>query len=433
MNRFDNIHLGLSQEDALRILRLRPEDLEAASDYYMAASHLINFPGNTSVVALMEFINQSSQEQSVRLAQRKAVEVLGRLGATEAIASIGTCLQSDDPYLVENSAWALRELNCTDQSLHQMMVQHLDNPIQNRRVLIQSLAGLGVDSAVKAIAALESDEKPGVRGAALCAVARMTGCREHLHRLENHLTLPNQMDRQSAIQDIIDADAGFLLPSVLKTPVSPVFRMRALKELWPQNKMQFEGLDLTTSLDGLMLDEPGDLVLVHRYDEEQLDTFLIQEFFGTDFSRSYLALQTLGERPTEDLWPILKEQWQAEAYNDYGAHYFFIRLFGIQKRWPTEAVPLLSEWLLEAVENQRPQFTKSKAAALLSLATVNPDLCKQHLWEWADAEQTQWWECRYASAMAFEKVHVTAPYDGPWWVDPHPFVKARWARHHTND
>ena len=38
---------------------------------------------------------------------------------------------------------------------------------------------------------------------------------------------------KNSIQDIIDSGAIDLLPSVLKTPVAPYFRMRALSMLWP--------------------------------------------------------------------------------------------------------------------------------------------------------------------------------------------------------
>ena len=52
VSRFDNIHLGLSHEEALRILTLPEDQLESASDYYMAASHLINFPGEATTCLL---------------------------------------------------------------------------------------------------------------------------------------------------------------------------------------------------------------------------------------------------------------------------------------------------------------------------------------------------------------------------------------------
>ena len=138
---YDNIHPGLSHHDALAILEQSLDSLDSASDYYMAAAHLVNFPGNKTEEALLRLIDNSSTEQAVNLARRKAVEVLGRLGVQRSIPSIGRCLRSDDPYLVENAAWALLQLNCQDVELHQAMFQLLNDPSQSRRVLIQALVG----------------------------------------------------------------------------------------------------------------------------------------------------------------------------------------------------------------------------------------------------------------------------------------------------
>ena len=96
-------------------------------------------------------------------------------------------------------------------------------------------------------------------------------------------------------------------------------------------------LGLRPCLDGLLLDDPQQLVLVHRYDDEPAEDFLIQEFFGTDFSRCYLALTTLKRRDPAVLWPLLWQRWQEEAHNDYGAHYFFIRLWAALSPWPESA------------------------------------------------------------------------------------------------
>ena len=425
MSRFDNIHLGLSQEEALRILTLPVDELESASDYYMAASHLINFPGTATEEALIQLVVEAKDNQSMKLARRKAVEVLGRLQVMRAAAPIGACLTSDDPYLVENSAWALEQLGSQDDALHRQMIELLADPAQNRRVLIQTLAGLNVQSAAAAISALADDDNPGVRGAARAAVVRLGGDTAQVMALEDHLTLPNQMDRHSAIQDIIDCAAGQLLPSVLQAPVSPVFRMRALKALWPEGLVEFQGLKLTEALDRLLRDLPDDLVLVHRYDETPADDFLIQEFFGTDFSRCYLGLQTLRQRPELLLWPRLKQRWDEEAHNDYGAHYFFIRLFGSLTRWPDDAKSTILIWLKEAVENQRPQFMKSKPAAMLSLAALAPDDCLEALERWSNPEQTSFWECRYAAAMIREQL---SPGVVPSVEEPHPFVQARLAQ-----
>ena len=424
MSRFDNIHLGLSQEEALRILTLPVDELESASDYYMAASHLINFPGEATEEALIKLVVESSDNQSMRLARRKAVEVLGRLQVSRAAVPIGACLRSDDPYLVENSAWALEQLGSQDADLHRQMTELLADPTQNRRVLIQTLAALGVASALPTILPLTDDETPGVRGAARAALVRLGGDSAQVMALEDHLTLPNQMDRHSAIQDIMDCEAGALLPSVLQAPVSPVFRMRALTALWPEGASEFQQLSLTAALDRLLRDRPDDLVLVHRYDETPADDFLIQEFFGTDFSRCYLGLQTLLQRPELLLWPRLKQRWEEEAHNDYGAHYFFIRLFGSLTNWPDDAKSTILGWLKEAVETQRPQFMKSKPAAMLSLAALSPDDCLEALPRWSDPEQTSFWECRYAAAMVREQLGAGM---APSGNEPHPFVQARLA------
>lgn len=429
MRRFDNIHLGLSHEEALRILTLPLEQLESASDYYMAASHLINFPGPETEAALMQLLRNPSNEQSVNLARRKAVEVLARLDVSDAIGPIGDCLRSQDPFLVENSAWALQQLQCKDHSLHAAMVELLSDPTQNRRILIQSLSGLHVNSALPIITPLQDDENPGVRGAALAAVAKISGDHSNVAELENHLTLPNQMDRQSAIQDIIDCKATSLLESVLKAPVSPVFRMRALKKLWQSGEMHFEGLHLLQLLDRLMLDLPDDLILVHRYDEPPNDEFLIQELFGTDFSRCYLALLTLRDRSPEALWPLLLNRWEQDGHNDYGAHYFFVRLFGAIQSWPQKARTWMICRLVEAVDNQRPQFMKSKHAALLSLAALDPERCSDHLDRWQSPTHMKSWECRYAASMVInrlsglEKLKVES---GQYLKEEsHPFVKQR--------
>ena len=421
MSRFNNIHLGLSHEEALRILTLPEAELDAASDYYMAASHLINFPGETSEAALIALLKKPSDEQSTRLAQRKAVEVLGHLKAEQAIPVIGDCLNSDDIYLVENSAWALQQLNCQELALHQRLIALLQDETQNRRVVIQSLAGLGVKEAADSIRPLIEDPQPGVRGAARAAMAQLIDERDHLEAIEDHLVLPNQMDRQAAIQDLIDAHSLELLPSVLKAPVSPAFRSRALKALWPEGAKECMGLSLTTAIDALLQDEPEDLVLVHRYDQAPEQTFLLQEFFGTDFSRCYLALQTLKGQSATTLWPLIQQRWEEEAHNDYGAHYFFIHLFRELVDWPEAALSVIENWLMDAADTLRPQFMKSKPAAILTLATVLPKRCHEELGRWTDPEKTPFWESRYAALMAMDQLGLQPIHRN----DPNPFVTAR--------
>ena len=403
-NSYDNIHPGLSHHGALAILEQSLESLDSASDYYMAVAHLVNFPGNKTEEALLRLIENSSSEQAVNLARRKAVEVLGRLGVQRAIPSIGRCLRSNDHYLVENAAWALLQLNCQDVELHQEMCLLLNDPNQSRRVLIQALSGLEVHTALPVLQSLQDEANPGVRGAALAGVAQLSGDNSRLKELEDHLTLPNQMDRQSAIQDLIDCRATYLLPSILKAPVSPVFRLRALRTLWPGQDKAHAGLDLLTCLDSLMWDQPEVLVLAHCYDTEPTTIFLFEEFFGTDFSRCYLALSTLKHRPAEELWPIFWKRWQEDAYNDYGAHYFFIQLLGSLDDWPSAATSTIESLLLEAMHSKRPQFSKSKVAACLTLNKHFPDIWCKSVQQLLSSDLTASWELRYAALMGLGSI-----------------------------
>jgi bilin biosynthesis protein len=418
---FDNIHPGLSQDDAIRLLSAPLAELESQSDPYMAAAHLINFPGRDTETALMALVADADQSQPRKLARRKAVEVLGRLGCQEAMAPIANCLSSDDPYLVENAAFALQQLNCQDAAVHQSLQKLLSDPAQNRRVLIQSLAALNVSEAEPLIASFQTSDQPGVRGAAISASIRLGGSREQVSVLGEQTLLPNQMDRQSAIQDAINAGATELLPQILRAPVSPVFRMRALRALWPNGRPQNDGLDLIEVLDAMIVDRPEALELVHTYDQAPSVEFLIQEFFGTDFSRSYLALQTLQDHSAEQLWPRLEQRWHAEAHNDYGAHYFFIRLFSMIGPWPDEALGLMHSILSEAITTRRPQFMKSKPAAVLAMAGLN--LLKDPnttMASWLDPQVTPFWQARYAAAMVASPAQLASAMD-----DPEPFVAMR--------
>ena len=430
-SRFNNIHPGLDLEESLRILSLPVAELESSSDRYMAAAQLLNFPGWQSEQALLQLLADGDKTQATQLAKRKAVEVLARLGCRDAIQSIGKCLNSDDHYLVENAAWALHQLGCQDQGFINQMVALLADRRQNRRVLIQSLAGLRVMQALPEISALQNDDRPGVRGAAIAAVATLSGSKDRILSLGEQLFLPNQMDRQSAIQDVIDAGAIELLEEIMRTPVSPVFRMRAVRLLWPEAQPLCNGLSLLDTLDSLLLDSPESLQLVHSYGEKQKNLFLINEFFGTDFSRCYLALQTLACEAGEHLWPLLEQRWLEEAHNDYGAHYFFIRLFAMVANWGPEKTKVENH-CEDAIFNRRPQFTKSRPAAILALLRLQPERLNALIPQLLDPVVESNWECRYASWMAVAQMITKGLSIGTQHVhllietnDPSTFVESK--------
>ena len=202
------------------------------------------------------------------------------------------------------------------------------------------------------------------------------------------------------MQDIIDAKADSLLPQVLKAPVSPVFRMRALRLLFPADQSEKLSRQVLDWVDMVIQDDPLQLELVHQYDQDPVVDFLVAELFNPDFSRCYLALCTLLPQPAECLFPVLQEAWEREANNDYGAHYFFVRLFGLKPSWAPTARDWVIPLLIDAVTNPRPQFLKSCHAAVLSLAALEPRALLELLPGLFNGRAPVGWEVRYAIALA---------------------------------
>ncbi len=399
---FDNIHPELSQDNAIEILSRNPEDLSCASDYYMAVSRLINYPGERTELALIEFLSSSSIEDSILLAKRKAVEILGRMKAFTAELEIGKCLNSNDIYMVENAAWSLSQLSCKDEGLHQLMLKLLSDPRQNQRVLIQSLSQLKVQSALPMITQLQSSERPGVKGAAIAALVHLTGQNEKIDVLGDHLFLSNQMDRQSSIQDIIDCQASQLLPQIIVSPVSPVFRMRAIRLLLDPLNMNDLHCDFMSMIEQTLSDDPRKIKVLHHCDASLQTNDLVLGLYHPDFSRCYLSMQLLLMCDPVDLWSSLEHNWHTKAHNDYGAHYFFMRLFGLIDGWEESAIFSIQEILKHAIEDQRPQFKKSGPAAILSLARLSPDAIRHYLKSLLSYEITPFWEKRYAALIAMD-------------------------------
>ncbi len=58
------------------------------------------------------------------------------------------------------------------------------------------------------------------------------------------------------------------------------------------------------------------------------------------------------------------QTYEAEAHNDYGAHFHVIKLFGLLK-YETGY-----DLIVEALHNTAPQFQKSRAAAAIALANL---------------------------------------------------------------
>ena len=428
--RFDNIHPGLTCEHARAILRLPLHELEAQSDLYMAAAHLINCPGKETEISLTQLLELQGDEQPIKIAKRKAVEVLGRLSCISAVLAIGKCLWSDDKYLVENTVWSLQLLKCDEPALIAQMLELLNDESQNQRILIQCLAALKVRKSLNTIKQLQFSVSSGVSGAAIAAVSQMSGDLKCMGRLVDYLALPNQMDRQCAVQDLIDAKGSNYLEDIIKAPVSPSFRMRACRQLLHSDDYSALTMEKLCFIDRVLDDDPGLVNVVHKYDMEPSSEFLIRDLFNTDFSRCYLALNTLQSFNSERIFTFLKAEWEERAYNDYGAHYLFIHLFGLQSDWSALAMNYIRTILQSEIRNQRPQFQKSRAAAINVYARLFPDSFLASIPPFLDSSVSPPWDCRYVTIMMVDRMDSVsnshkAKLLHPFFDDEDVFVAAR--------
>ncbi len=422
----------MSQEDAFRILETPLDKLSLSSDYYKAVFHLAKYPGIDTEKALLRVLNSNSQDNSVQLARRKAVEILARLGCRTAIPVIGECLNSKDVYLVENAAWALKKLDCHDSDLHLRMIRLLDDPRQNRRILIQSLSELKVVDSIEKIKSFLADNTVSlrVRGSCLAAICRLCGDREKLIELENHLLMPNQNDRYLAVQDIINSRYIEFLPAVIKAPVAISFRLRAVNALWNDEQESYDGINLLEILDSLIQDQPNNINILHSYNCKMSKDSLIGELFGTDFSRCYLALKILIQERPCDLWPIIRKSWD-KFKRDYGALYFLILLFRYISGWNELQAREIENMLLFALDDSWPEYMKFKPAAVITLMQFNSNKCLKYIPRWLDPNLSTFWPTRYAALFSIQLFFSYRDYKGISSSigfskdDPHRFVRAR--------
>ncbi len=402
ISNFDNLP-NLSKEEALQILATPVDQLYLDSDYYKAAFHLAKYPGLDTEKALISLVETDATQQCIVIAKKKAIEGLARLGCVKAIPSIGECLKSNDPYVVEIAAWALAKLGCNKSSLFRDLSSLLVDPKQNRRVLLQSLASLGATSELFRIRKFleELAVLPIDRGAAIAAIYKLSSEKIYLDELRDNLHLLNQNDRQCAVQDIIDAGATELLPAVMKTPVAPYFRMKAINKLCLTDHNDFKANRLCKIIDLAVNDFPDNLNLLHSYDGEPDVEYLIEGLFSTDFSRCYLALKHLIKRETTEIWPLLCPRW-GKIKKDYGALYFLMILFRIIPFWTPSQLEKIKSLSFSLLEDTWPQYMKFRPAAILTLMKIDPLACRDFIPEWLCESETPFWISRYATLMSLE-------------------------------
>ncbi|MEH1885456.1 MULTISPECIES: HEAT repeat domain-containing protein [unclassified Nostoc] len=389
---------GLTEDQAIAIIDTPLEQLEDASDKYIAVSHLINFPTEQSIAALVRAIETSNPDElDHRIVRRKAVESLGRLQAESALPVIRQCLKDDDIYTVENTVWAIGEIGTKDPEILEEVAQLLDKPGQIYRVIIHTLANADYQSSLERVNKFTQVEDEPTRSAAIATVCRFTGDYSQITEVMALLQSTSVNARRGCIQDLIDARYYKAIPEIARCPVSLVFRLRGLRMLLdagvPSGEITFT--EIQPYLEQVLDDRPNDLDLVHEYDATPVLDFIINELYETDFGRCYLATKTLLDIYAEEASQALLTTYGDKAYNDYGAHYHVMKLFGWLKYAPAY------DLLIENLHNREPQFQKSRAACAIALGELGDS---RAIHELKICLNTPIWDLKYACLLALDRL-----------------------------
>ena len=395
-NRFSNI-FNLTEDQAIALLKQPLDTEDGTSERYVGAAHLINFPTERSINALIEAIEDLDPALENRIARRKAVESLGRLKATQALPTLKNCLKDADPLTVENAVWAIGEIGTEDESILKAIADLLTQPNQTYRVIIHTLANFNYLPALEGIKSFTNHDDKSVASAAIASVARLSHDYSQMPEVVEFLQSDDINVRRACIQDLIDAEYYPAIAAIAKAPISVAFRLRGIRLLAAKGlatgKINFA--EIEPSLDRIIRDRPQDIDLVHEYDRPPSLEFLIRELYHTDFGRCYLAGKTLLEAYPQQTAEALLQTYQEEAHNDYGAHFHVVKLLGLLKHQPSY------DLIVEALHNTSPQFQKSRAAAAIALGNLQSKLAIPLLKQTLD---TPIFDLKYACLLALEQL-----------------------------
>ncbi|WP_375468445.1 HEAT repeat domain-containing protein [uncultured Nostoc sp.] len=406
---------GLTEDQAIAIIDTPLEQLEDASDKYIAVSHLINYPTEQSIAALVRAIETSNPDElDHRIVRRKAVESLGRLQAESALPVIRQCLKDDDIYTIENTVWAIGEIGTKDPEILEEVAQLLDKPGQIYRVIIHTLANANYQASLERVRKFTQAEDEPTRSAAIATVCRFTGDYSQITEVMALLQSSSVNARRGCIQDLIDSHYYKAIPEIARCPVSLVFRLRGLRMLLdagvPSGEITFT--EIQPYLEQVLDDHPNDLDLVHEYDATPVLDFVINELYETDFGRCYLATKTLLDIYAQEAPAALLATYSDKAYNDYGAHYHVMKLFGWLKHAPAY------DLLIENLHNREPQFQKSRAACAIALGELGDS---RAITELKICLNTPIWDLKYACLLALNRLRDSSgreicAHDGDWLI-----------------
>lgn len=387
----------LTEEQAIAILDTPPDQVSENDSRYIAASHLVNFPTQQTIQALIRAVEQTDPALENRIVRRKALETLGRLQATEALSTIRPCLAENDKFTVENAVWAVGEIGTQDPALLDEMTQLLARPGQMYRVIIHTLAKLEHQSALETIRQFINHPEPPVASAAIAAVCRLSGDTSQMTRVVDSLQHRNVMARRLAIQDLMDTRYHTAIPAIAQCPVSLVFRLRGIRSLAEAGLADaaLDFTDIQPYLEKTLRDHPTDLALVNSYSQPPELAALIQDLYDTDFGRCYLAAKQLLQDHAEAAPEALLATYKEEACSDYGAHFHVVKLLGWLKYQPAY------DLLTEALHNRQPQFQKSRAAAAIALGELGD---RRAIDELQKCLEVPIWDLKYAVLMALQQL-----------------------------
>ncbi|MGF1522538.1 MAG: HEAT repeat domain-containing protein [Leptolyngbyaceae cyanobacterium] len=397
MNRRFAKLFDLTEEQAIAVLDTPPDQVSKDDSRYIAASHLVNFPTQQSIQALIRAVEQTTPGLQNQIVRRKALETLGRLQAEDALSVMRPCLAEADKFMVENAVWAIGEIGTQDASLLNEITQLLAKPDQTYRIIIHTLAKLNYQPALESVRDFVNHPDPPVATAAIAAICRLTGDQTQMPQVVAFLQHPNVMARRLAIQDLIDTRYYSAISAIAQCPVSLAFRLRGIRLLAEagiaEGALKFA--DIQPHLEKTLRDHPMDLALINPYHQPSHLKGLIRDLYDTDFGRCYLAAALLLQDHTDAAPQALLDTYKTEACNDYGAHFHVIKLLGWLKYAPAY------DLFIEALHNRQPQFQKSRAAAAIALGELGDrraiDDLKQCL-------QARIWDLKYAALMALQQL-----------------------------
>ncbi len=394
--RFFNF-FNLTEDQAIALLDTPQDQIKENDSRYIAASHLVNFPTERAINALIRAVQNNDPTLDNRIVRRKSIETLGRLQATQAIEVIHSCLNDDDCYTVENAVWAVGEIGTTDANILEDIAQLLEEPGQTYRVIIHTLTKFNYEPALERIRRFIDNSDPPTASAAIASVCRFTKDYSQMAKVVAMLQHKNVLARRLSIQDLIDSRYYDAIPNIARCPVSLVFRLRGIRMLAeagiPTGEITFEMIQ--PHLEQALRDHPHDLDLVHTYEETPLLTILVRTLYETDFGKCYLASKTILDHYSDTAPSALLATYSEEGKSDYGAHFHVIKLLGWLKYAPAY------DLLIEALHNRQPQFQKSRAAAAIALGELGETKAIPVL-QASLSEKN--WVLKYAALIALEKL-----------------------------